>query len=433
MKRSVEIQLQQWKDSANRKPLLVRGARQVGKTWSLEKFGESLFRNTIKIDFEKRPAYKRIFDGDLDARSITEQLEISAGKKIEPGKTLLFFDEIQACPRAIMSLRYFHEELPELHIVAAGSLIDFAMSEISVPVGRISYIQMHPMTFSEYLSAIGNEPAETAIAAGPRLLPKAAHVKLMEELKAYFFIGGLPACVSARASGSSLTDVFAIQDDLLASYRDDFAKYAGRSDKVCLDAVMRSTAKSAGEQITYSRLATEFSGVTNRKAFDLLCMAKVLNKIPCVSVLEIPLGAAHEGRKFKASFIDIGLMQRICAVPAGEGIMQSDLLNIYRGKLAEQFAAQELAASGRGGEVFYWARDAKGSEAEVDYLITAGGKVHPLEVKSGKGGSLRSMHNFLAAYPESGHGIVLYSGMYGERPEQRIRFIPLYFAGNLDC
>ncbi|MBW2285227.1 MAG: ATP-binding protein, partial [Deltaproteobacteria bacterium] len=417
-----------WKNSSRRKPLIVRGARQVGKTWSIERFGGLEFDDIAKIDFEKRPDLGPLFDGDLSPLKLLDQLELTIGRKIHRGKTLLFFDEIQACPRAVTALRYFYEETPELHVIAAGSLLEFALGEIAVPVGRVSYMDMYPMTFQEYLIAMGNEPAADIVVQQPTALAEPIHQMLLDALKRYFFVGGLPECVSIAVSGGSMLDVFAVQDDILSAYRDDFAKYGGRSDKTCLDAVMVHVARQVGRQIKYTRLGDTHSGQTNRKAFALLCMAWVLHKIPSSRPAALPLGASANEKRFKAAFLDVGLMQRLCGLPVDREMQHRDLLDIYRGQLAEQFVAQELLVTHRR-ELFYWSREARGSQAEVDFLAVQDGRIHPVEVKSGSGGQLRSLHLALQTYPSCGEGLVLYSGPYGDRPEQRLRFIPLYYAG----
>jgi predicted AAA+ superfamily ATPase len=430
MQRAVDDQLRAWKASSHRKPLIVRGARQVGKTWSIEQFGRAEFRNVVTIDFEKLPSLRPLFAGDLVPKTVVEQLELIAGQSIRPGETLLFLDEIQACPRVVTALRYFQEELPALHVIAAGSLLDFALAEAAVPVGRVSYLEMHPLTFQEYLRATGNEPAAAAIARGPQPFEPPVHDALMNALKRFLFVGGLPECVAVVADGCTLLDVFAVQDDLLKAYRDDFAKYGGRSDRTCLDAVMLNAARKVGEQLKYTSLDEHHSSQTNRKAFDLLCLARVLHKIPSVSPAALPLGASANLKRFKAAFLDVGLMQRLCGLPVDRELEHRDLLDVHRGKLAEQFVAQELLVTQRR-ELYYWSREARGSQAEVDYLAVHDGTIHPVEVKSGTGGQLRSLHRVLADYPACGDGWVLSSGPYGRRPDQRIEFIPLYFAGAL--
>lgn len=428
MKRLADNFLHYWRSDKRRKPLIVRGARQVGKTWSIQQFGSREFKSVVKIDFEKRPSARSIFDGDLVPLLLIEQLELVTGQAIRPGETLLFLDEIQACPRAITALRYFYEDMPDLHVVAAGSLLEFALAEASVPVGRVSYLDMHPLTFQEYLLGIGNEPAADLIGRGANEISPAAHNDLLDALQRYWFVGGMPECVKTVAEGGTLLDVFSIQDDILAAYRDDFAKYAGRADRNCLDAVLLQVARQVGSQLKYTRLNSDHSGPTNRKAFELLCQARLLHKIPSANPPTMPLGSTANPKRFKASLLDVGLMQRLCGMPADRVMQDHKGMDRYRGQLAEQFVAQELLVSQHRG-LYYWAREAHGSQAEVDYLVAREGRVHPVEVKSGKSGQLRSMHLFLDTYQESGEGYVLYSGLPGRRPEQRLEFVPLYFAG----
>lgn len=427
MQRQIEEDVLNWKNSSRRKPLIVRGARQVGKTWLIENFLAGHFEDFAKIDLEERLDLHIHFEGSLDPEKILESLELSVGR-ITPGKTLLFLDEIQACPRAIMALRYFYEKLPELHVIAAGSLLEFALGEISIPVGRVQYLHMQPMTFYEYLLAIDKEPMAKITQKHPSEVSDAIQMMILEELKTYMFVGGMPESVYTYATTTSLVESFKVQSEILQSYQEDFAKYRPHVDPSCLNNVFSQVALSSGEQIKYTKLNKAHSGPTNRKAFELFCKAKIISKIPSCSPAGIPLGATVNHNKFKASFIDIGLLQRVANVPVDQAILEKDLLSIYQGKLAEQFVAQELANKQN---LYYWARDAKSSNAEVDFLTTANGSVLPIEVKSGKGGSLKSLHLLLKEYPDLPKGAVLYSNVYKELPEQKLTFYPLYFAVSL--
>ena len=430
MKRIVADQLKLWKQSTRRKPLILRGGRQVGKTWSVEEFGRTEFGATVKIDLEKRADLHPLFQGNLDSRSLLSRLELVVGRRIVPGETLLFLDEIQACPRALTALRYLYEGVPDLHVVAAGSLLEFALGEISFPVGRVQFLNMYPLTFAEFVLAGGNAPLYGILRGPPRAVDEVAHRLLLEALRTYFFVGGMPEAVHAYVGGKSMLQAFEVQAEILDAYRQDFSKYAPRADKDCLNQVLAGCAAGVGEQIKYSRLAEGFSIPTIHRAFDLLCMAEVLHKIPAARAPVLPFGSSANSKRFKAAVIDIGLMQRLAHLPVSVELRQEDLLAIYRGKLAEQYVAQELLIS-QNRELYYWAREAHASTAEVDYLVHSEGRVCPIEVKSGRGGTLRSLHMLLAAYPECPEGIVLYSGPYGWRPESRLRFIPLYFAGSL--
>lgn len=430
MKRLIEQELVQWKESSRRKPLVLRGARQVGKTWLVEQVLAKDFEALVKIDLEKRRDLHTVFGDNLEPKRILNLLELATGKII-PGKTLLFLDEIQACPRAIMALRYFYEEIPDLHVVVAGSLLEFAFAEISVPVGRLHYLHVHPMTFYEYLLALGKEPMAEQTRKSPSATSQAAHEQIIDELKNYFFTGGMPECVKTWRDTTSLRTVAEVQTEILDSYRDDFAKYTPKTDPRCLDAVLLSVAKSVGEQLKYTRLDETHTGPTNRKSFDLLTKARIIHKISACNPSGLPLGATANPQKFKAAFLDIGLMQRLCQVPIDTEIRQTDLLAIYRGKLAEQFVAQEMLATGSG-ELFYWSRERRASNAEVDYLLVRNGRIYPVEVKSGAAGALRSLHLMLQTYPESPAGLVLSSRCYSQLTEQKLIFLPLYCAASLN-
>ena len=219
MKRWIERQLLEWKDSKRRKPLILRGARQVGKTWSVKKLGADHFENTVHMDLEKNRQFHSLFEGDLDPKIIVQNIEVLLKTKITSGKTLLFIDEIQSCPRAIMALRYFYEEMPQLHLIAAGSLLEFALSEISFPVGRIQYLHMTPMTFSEYLMAMGNEKALEIIQYKPQKLPEPIHLSLLRDLKTYFFVGGMPESVKSFVQTGSIAECFKIHEELVHSFK----------------------------------------------------------------------------------------------------------------------------------------------------------------------------------------------------------------------
>jgi predicted AAA+ superfamily ATPase len=283
------------------------------------------------------------------------------------------------------------------------------------------------MTFYEYLLGMGKEQmAEYAITL-PTTVAEPVQQMILGELRSYFFVGGMPECVKTYRDSGSMVEAFQVQSEIIDSYRDDFAKYTPRIDTLCLDTVFLNVAKSVGEQLKYTRLNDGHSGQMNRKALDLLVKARVIHKIPSCDPTGLPLGATANPKKFKASMLDIGLLQRLCQVPVELELQQENLLAMYRGKLAEQFVAQELLAW-HSSELYYWARDARGSSAEVDYLAVRQGEIYPVEVKSGAGGSLRSLHLMLEKYPNCPGGLVLYSGIYKNLPEQKVTFLPLYCA-----
>jgi len=423
--------LKKWGSSPNRKPLIVRGARQVGKTYSIKEFGEANFKGKIHIvDFEKHSDWFGVFQKDLDPVRIVSEFEILLNTKITPGSDLLFFDEIQASPKAIMSLRYFYEELPELHVIATGSLLEFAMKDISFPVGRVQIMNMAPMNFYEFLKATGKDKAAYIIRSEPAELPGPIHAMLLESLRQYMFVGGMPESVKVWQDTQSMADVFNVQTDLIETFRQDFSKYAPYVDKRSLNHTLVTVAKNVGHQIKYAQISDEFSGPTNKKAFDLLLLARVIRKIHATSPASLPLGAAASDRKFKALMVDIGLMRSLNDMPANMEYKKNDLLSMYSGALAEQFVGQEMASIGMD-NLFYWSRDAKSSSAEVDYLIVRNSKIYPIEVKGGAAGKLRSLHLLLQKYPHIEQGYVLSTVPYGKIPEQKLAFLPLYYAFSL--
>lgn len=431
MRRLVTDQLSSWAHSHRRKPLLVRGARQVGKTWVVEDFGERHFGGHMRtLDLEKRRDLHRIFSGDLTAARMLSQLELALDARIEPGRDVLFLDEIQACPRAIVALRYFYEELPDLHVVAAGSLIEFALGQLSFPVGRVQFVNVYPMTFLEFLWASGHDRAAEIVQRGPAPLDDVTHELLLGRLREYLFVGGLPEAVRLFAESGLLRNAFLAQDEVVEAYRADFGKYAPRVSRDTLDEVLTSVAQAVGTQIKFSSLAEGPTIPTIKNAFTLLERAQVIHRVAAAKQVGLPLGVGASSRRFKAIMVDLGLLHRLTGGPLDAAFATADLLGIYKGALAEQYVGQELRAAGDR-ELHYWSRAAKSSTAEVDYLVGIAGRIAPIEVKTGPAGRLRSMHQLLLEHPECDSGIVMSTRPYAELPEQRLVFIPLYFAGTL--
>ncbi len=431
MKRKIIDDLVKWKADSRRKPLLIRGARQVGKTYSIMEFGKLYFNGNIHVfNFEKNPEFHALFEQNLESTRILAELELILNKKIVPGKDLLFFDEIQECPKAIMALRYFYEDIPELHVIAAGSLLEFALKDISFPVGRLQMLYMSPMKFEEFLIANDKELLAESLAQQERVLSDTVIQMINNELYNYFLVGGMPECVNTFIITKSFMDVISIQSDLIATYRQDFSKYSGHSDKRCLNSVLSAVAQRTGEQIKYSKLDNNYTNPTIKKAFDLLETARLFSKVRAASPSGLPLGASSSEKKFKTVFLDIGLLSNLCGFYSDKTISKKKFASAYNGKMAEQFVGQELHAENNR-ELYYWSRDARGSSAEIDYLVEREGEIIPIEVKSGKSGSLKSLHLLLDTFPNVKMSYVFTENKYGELPGQRIRFLPLFSAGSI--
>jgi predicted AAA+ superfamily ATPase len=426
MKRLIESLLLDWKNSSRRKPLIVRGARQVGKTYTISGFGKSNFKNYTIIDFERNPEFRKIFEYDLQPIRIIDELELATGQRIISGETLVFFDEIQECPKALVALRYFYEEMPGLHIIAAGSLLEFALGENSFPVGRVQFAEIFPLNFLEFQMALGNERAVEYLSGTPKELSEPSHLFLLNQLKDYFFVGGMPEAVKTFAESKSINRAIEVQGEICNSLKQDFAKYNPHVDKQCLNEIFSALAKNVGKQTKYASLSEAFSNPTLKKAYQILVQAKLVHKINSVNPQGLPL-SIMTSRIFKSCMLDIGIMNYLCGIYRTDEYFKNDLLGIYRGAMAEQFVGQEIAAC-QNNELFYWSRQAKSSTAEIDYVISVKDLIIPVEVKSAKSGRLRSMHQYMKEYPASKVGYVFSSNKYSQLPEQKLTFLPLYFA-----
>ncbi|MCZ6634939.1 MAG: AAA family ATPase [bacterium] len=401
MNRDIDTVLEAWKQDERRRPLLIRGARQVGKSYTIHVFGQKSFDDLVVINFEQRPEYRACFDS-LDPKEITASISILAQKDFVPGRTLLFLDEIQECPRAITALRYFYEQMPHLHVIGAGSLLEFALASegLRMPVGRIQYLYMPPLSFGEFLDAMGEHRSREFIQKAPAAVNPAVHEHLISWVKKYMVLGGMPAVVSEYISSGNLNKCQQIQTAILQTYRDDFGKYANRAKHKYLQKVFYAVPRLVSTKFKYSRVDADIQSRDLKEALELLEQAGIVHRVKRTSGAGLPLEAAVKDRHFKVVFLDVGLMQNICG-STGDLLLAEDLMKINAGAVAEQFVAQELLAyqdSYQKASLYYWAREARNSSAEVDYLVACGPRVVPVEVKSGKTGTLRSMHLFLEQY-----------------------------------
>ena len=330
MERYVYSNLIAWVKLQRRKPLLLRGARQVGKTWLVEKLALEQFEFYLKVDFEENSELISLFSGDLNPQKICSELELRTGVDIIAGKTLLFFDEIQICPRAIMALRYFYEKMPDLHVVAAGSLLEFAFSEISFPVGRIQSMEVYPMNFSEFLMASNYGKAAEICNNQISEVSVTIHEFLIEQLRIYWLVGGLPEFIKEYVNTKSLKKAATVQDEICETYRLDFNKYKPKTDTNCLNAVFSRIAANVGQQIKYTGLAVDFSIPTIKRAYESLLLARIAKKIKSLSSIGIPLEVHASDKRFKNLFLDIGLMNRVMGIDYNEALNHKNLLSIYR-------------------------------------------------------------------------------------------------------
>lgn len=400
MKRDLENDLFNWKERKERLPLLLRGARQVGKSYIVEAFGKKAFKNLVVVNFEFRPKLKECFT-TLDPVEIINKLQLLMGEAIEVEKTLLFLDEIQECPNAIMALRYFKEKYNRLAVIGAGSLMEFALnsSGFKMPVGRVQFIYLEPLSFGEFLTASGNEQLRHYLGQ-IRLngvIDTAVHQKLMDLLRVYLITGGMPAVVKEYLENKNFLNCQRIQNSLLQTYRSDFGKYAKPSKHKYLQRVLDEAPRLVGARIKYSNIDPDSKSRDIKQALNLLKLAGIIYPIYATSASGLPLEAQVNEMKFKLNFLDVGLMQNACGLQE-EITLTNDLIQINSGAVTEQFIGQELRAQTdsyleRG--LFFWARDKKSSSAEVDFVTGVDSRIFPLEVKAGKTGTLKSLKLFI--------------------------------------
>ncbi|RLB96984.1 MAG: hypothetical protein DRH90_24030 [Deltaproteobacteria bacterium] len=410
MQRAIDPTFTQWKNSPVRQPLLVRGARQVGKTYSVVDFGKREFNNMVTINFEEQPEMSACVS-DLEPKAILDRISILTRETITPGQTLLFLDEIQECPKAITALRYFHEKLPELHVVGAGSLVEFALKAESfrMPVGRVQSIYMVPMSFEEFLIALGEDKMAKHLQKADLNsgIVQAFKSRLEQLFRQYLLVGGMPRVVNAYQKKVQMNELQRLQSGLIRSYTDDFAKYASTAHHKYLKEVYTSAPRMIGRRYKYSHINPSIESKYLKNALALLDDARLVFKVCHASGAGVPLMATMNERKFKITYIDVGLMQNALGLQA-DTVLADDIMQINAGSVAEQFAAQELIALAdpyTEKRLYFWAREAHNSNAEVDYLMEIDGMPIPVEVKAGARGSLKSMRLFLREYPKTTIGV----------------------------
>ncbi len=401
MKRDLEQELFKWKEYQERLPLLLRGARQVGKSYLIEDFGKKAFKNVVVVNFEFRPELKQCFD-TFDPLEIINKLQLLMGVTIEAENTLLFLDEIQECPNAIMALRYFKEKCNRIAVIGAGSLMEFALdsSNFRMPVGRIQYIYLGPLSFGEFLTASGNEQLRCHLREIKlnSAIDDTVHQKLLELLRRYLIVGGMPAVVKDYLESKNYVNCQRIQSSLLQTYRGDFGKYAKLSEHKYLQKVFSEAPKLVGSRIKYANIDPDSKSRDIKQALNLLKLAGIICPVYATAASGLPLGAQTNETKFKLNFLDVGLMQNVCGLQS-ELALTTDFIQINAGAVAEQLIGQELLAyadSYLEPGLFFWARDKKSSSAEVDYVTAVDALILPVEVKAGKTGTLRSLKLFMA-------------------------------------
>jgi hypothetical protein len=432
LNRNIDQELTAWRRDKQDKPLLIRGARQVGKSTAVRHLANQ-FDHFLEINFEEQRQVHKLFQRDLEPRQLCENLSLLYNVPILPGKTLLFFDEIQACIPAISSLRFFYEKYPELHVIAAGSLLEFALSDVpSFGVGRIRSMFVYPLSFDEFLQAIGeNGLLEAKKKADPlNPLPEPVHRKLIDLLKRFLVLGGMPEAVATYVQDHDLRRCRQVLDDLITALKADFSKYRKHVPFLRIAEVFDSVVQQAGGKFVYAKAHSESNHKQIKEAVDLLIMAGWVIPVTHTSANGLPLGAESNSKKRKLHLLDTGIFQRILGLNMADILLKDDFESINKGAIAEQYAGLEIlkaASCYRPESLHFWHREAKSSNAEVDYVVQHAQQIIPVEIKSGRQGSMQSLHLFLQE-KHSNYGMRFSLENYATY--DNIRVFPLYSIGN---
>ncbi len=430
--RTIDKSLQDWAVDPEHKPLLLRGARQIGKTTAIRHLAES-FESFVEINLERNPSVGRIFNGDLDMDRIIPELEAATRRAIVPGRTLLFLDEIQSCPRAISALRYFYEDRPRLHVVATGSLLEFAFEDISdFGVGRIRNMFMYPLSFAEFVSALGADImlAHAREATFGKPFFGTGHDKMLDYLKSFLIVGGMPAAVATYVKTQSYLSAQQQQRDILASLKSDFDRYKTKISPDVLRATFVSVIRQTGSKFNFS---DEHSGVSHQQAkacTALLERARIVKRISGVYANGIPLSGDVNPKQSKFILLDTGLFLCESGLDVSTWVLDPPAKFINRGKLAELFTALELVKNASpldDAQLFYWHRENRNSNAEVDYVVQFRNQILPIEIKGGTSGSMASLR-LLMNEKHLSLAVRTSEENFGSL-DDGVRIIPIYLIG----
>jgi predicted AAA+ superfamily ATPase len=399
-RRKIDVELLDWAKSPDHKTLLLRGARQVGKSSAIRQLGKT-FKYFIEVNFDEEEEIKKLFEQSLSPQEICQRLSFYYQTPIIAGETLLFLDEIQQCKPALSKLRYFYEKYPELHVVAAGSLLEFAIEEMpSIGVGRERSIFMYPFSFEEFLIATGNvmlvEAYRTSLPLKPLFEP--VHNKIVNLLQVFLIIGGMPEVVSEYVKSKDILQCQQVLNDLVITFRDDFSKYKKKIPALRIAEVFESVARQSEGKFIYEKAAVALNNAQVKQALELLIMAGLVHPVTHTAANGIPLGAEINPKYRRMIFCDTGLYQRVLGLDTTHLLLSDDFKIVNRGAIAEIFVGLELLKSAScydPKQLYCWAKEKTKGNAQVDYLIQVGERIYPIEVKSGSQGAMQSLRVFI--------------------------------------
>lgn len=429
MKRHVFNALNCWKNATERKPLILMGARQVGKTYILKAFATEAYENCVYLNFEDKPALKSLFDADLTPQRLISVLSIETGLPIIPGKTLIFLDEIQECPNALISLKYFNEKANEYHVCAAGSLLGVKLLNTSgFPVGKVNFLTLYPMNFLEFLEALEESTLKNYLldVSAIKPLPEIFHEKLMNYLKHYFYIGGMPEAVNQWIKTQDYEQVRVTQQNILKAYTLDFSKHAPPDLIMKIYQVWQvipSQLAKENKKFIYSVIRKGARAKEFEIAIQWLVEAGLIHKVSQISVPSIPLSAYTQFDFFKTYLLDVGLLSAMTELSPKTLIHGNECFTEFRGSLVENFIAQELVCADN--TLYYWSSEGK---AEIDFIMTFENQIYPLEIKSGMTNKKRSLRVYDEKYNPS---LLIRSSPMNLKKDGKLFNCPLYLIGQI--
>ena len=405
MDRKVFKELKSWKERSGRKPLLIQGARQVGKTWLMREFGRREYANTAYLSFADQPEAAAIFEAGYTVQGIVQGISLLTGQPVEAGRTLIILDEVQECERALNSLKFMRENAPEYHIMAAGSLLGVAVRarKMSFPVGQVDMLTLRPLGFEEFLMALGDGALAQVISSMNVGLMRALHEKLVRRLKEYLYVGGMPEAVAAYAESHDFSEVRRIQKQIIQGYERDFSKYTAVKDVPRIHAVWNAIPQQLAKdnrKFVYKYLGEGARAREYEMAVEWLIICGLLHRVRRVSKPGIPLAGYESQSAFKLYSLDCGLLGAMSRLDARSLVEGNDVFEEFKGALTEQYVLQELLCM-QDIPVAYW--EADGGTAEVDFVAQLGSLVVPIEVKAGVNLRARSLASYKQRYaPECG-------------------------------
>lgn len=382
MERKIYKKFKEWKESSRRKPLLLLGARQAGKTWAMKHFGHSEYENVAYINCDDEPLAKNLFVDDYDINRLLLAFQAITGVSISKNSTLIILDELQEAPRGLHSLKYFCENAPEYHVMAAGSLLGVTLSQKeSFPVGKVDMLHLHPMDFEEFLMAAGEEGLCGIMRSRDHQLQAAFAAKMEEQLRRYMFVGGMPEAVETFVTTNDPNAVRNIQDAILTAYRKDVSKHTSKQESIRIGQVLASLPSQLGKEnkrFVYGVARPGGRASEFETALQWLVDAGIIHKVPRVTKIAFPLKFYEDIATFKVFLLDVGLLACMAGIPASSLLLSSNAMAEFKGMLAEEFVCQQLEACGI--EPFYWSNDR--TPAEIDFIIQQDEEAIPIEVKA---------------------------------------------------